>query len=175
MEKLQNKQLFSRSNFLPFFIAVYFFLYIFPFPLNYIPFVGKIFSWYHKAVEISTIWVGKTILGIESLEKILFTGSGDTTFDYVKIFTLLVLSLVITLFIYVSKIKLNTDKIIVFIRTYGRYFLVLMLLSYGFSKFFEGQFSYPSLERLDQKIGDSSPMGLLWTFMRSEERRVGKE
>lgn len=165
MEKQPSKQLLSRSNFLQFFTAVYFFLYIFPFPLNYIPFVGKIFNWYYQTIEILTLWTGKTILGLESLEKIQFTGSGDTTFDYVKIFTLLILSLCVTLLVFFLRIRLNTGKIIVFVRTYGRYFLVLMLLSYGFSKFFEGQFSYPSLERLDRKIGDSSPMGLLWTFM----------
>ncbi|SEH66752.1 hypothetical protein SAMN02927937_00766 [Paenimyroides aquimaris] len=54
MEKQPSKQLLSRSNFLQFFTAVYFFLYIFPFPLNYIPFVGKIFNWYHQTIEILT-------------------------------------------------------------------------------------------------------------------------
>jgi len=43
--------------------------------------------------------------------------------------------------------------------------LAFALLSYGTAKLFGGQFSFPSLERLDQKIGESSPMGLLWTFM----------
>ena len=117
-----------------------------------------------QGIEALSIWFGKNLFGLEFIEK-LNNGSGDTTFDFVKLFTISVLSLLITFVLFGLRKKVKTEKIIVFVRTYGRYFLALMLFSYGFSKFFGGQFSFPSLERLDQKIGDSSPMGLLWTFM----------
>src|SRR5690606_17387668 len=122
MEELQNKKSSQAVRFLWLFVIVYFFFYIFPFPLTYIPFIGKVFKFYNQIIEFLTIRTGENILGLEHIEKVKITGSGDTAFDYLK-------------------------------------------LSYGFSKFLDGQFSYPSLERLDQKIGDSSPMGLLWTFM----------
>ena len=164
MEALQSPKWLSKTKFLQLFITTYFFLYIFPFPLEYLPFVNKVFKLYVQGIEALSIWFGKNLFGLEFIEK-LNNGSGDTTFDFVKLFTISVLSLLITFVLFGLRKKVKTEKIIVFVRTYGRYFLALMLFSYGFSKFFGGQFSFPSLERLDQKIGDSSPMGLLWTFM----------
>lgn len=164
MQELQNTEL-KPVRFLPLFVVVYFFFYIFPFPLESLPFAGTIFKYYTKGLELLTIWTGENIIGLEQLEKIKMTGSGDTAFDYVKLFTIIILSVLVTGLLFLFRTKINTEKIIVFVRTYARYFLAFILLSYGFSKFFDGQFSYPSLERLDQKIGDSSPMGLLWTFM----------
>ncbi|HUH25241.1 MAG TPA: hypothetical protein VLY87_01315, partial [Flavobacterium sp.] len=165
MKELQNQELSKNVRFLQLFVIIYFFFYIFPFPLNSIPFIGAIFKYYTNVIELLTIWMGENVFGLEQIEKIKMTGSGDTTFDYVKLCAFLVLSFFVTSIFFLFKTTINTEKIIVFVRTYARYFLAFILLSYGFSKFFEGQFSYPSLERLDQKIGDSSPMGLLWTFM----------
>lgn len=165
MEELQNKKSSQAVGFLWLFVIVYFFFYIFPFPLTYIPFIGKVFKFYNQIIEFLTIRTGENILGLEHIEKVKITGSGDTAFDYLKVFTLVLLSVLVTVLLFLFRTKVNTEKIIVFVRTYARYFLAFMLLSYGFSKFLDGQFSYPSLERLDQKIGDSSPMGLLWTFM----------
>ena len=39
------------------------------------------------------------------------------------------------------------------------------MLSYGMAKVFPGQFGAPTLDRLLEPYGQSSPMGLLWTFM----------
>ena len=46
-----------------------------------------------------------------------------------------------------------------------RYYLAIMLIGYGFAKVFRTQFPFLSEYRLLQSYGDSSPMGLLWTFM----------
>lgn len=46
-----------------------------------------------------------------------------------------------------------------------RYYLAMMLLSYGWAKIVGSQMPAPGLDRLIQPIGDASPMGLLWTFM----------
>ena len=42
---------------------------------------------------------------------------------------------------------------------------VFTLLSYGTIKIIQTQFPFPSFDRLLERYGDSSPMGLLWTFM----------
>src|SRR5947199_1204250 len=39
------------------------------------------------------------------------------------------------------------------------------MLSFGAYKVIKSQFPAPSLDRLLEPYGDSSPMGLLWTFM----------
>jgi hypothetical protein len=46
-----------------------------------------------------------------------------------------------------------------------RYVLALTMLGYGFHKVFPLQFQVPGPFRLLSTYGDSSPMGLLWTFM----------
>jgi hypothetical protein len=46
-----------------------------------------------------------------------------------------------------------------------RFFLAMMLFSYGFAKVVPLQFAPPSSFRLALQVGDMSPMGLLWTFM----------
>jgi hypothetical protein len=46
-----------------------------------------------------------------------------------------------------------------------RYALAVTLLRYGLIKVFKTQFSTPDMGRLLQPYGESSPMGLLWTFM----------
>lgn len=46
-----------------------------------------------------------------------------------------------------------------------RFYVGLTLINYGFFKVFKTQFSAPGLFRLIQPYGDSSPMGLAWTFL----------
>lgn len=51
------------------------------------------------------------------------------------------------------------------LRVYVRYALASIMLSYGLAKVFKSQFPLPSAGRLMEAYGESSPMGLLWTFM----------
>lgn len=37
------------------FIIIYLFLYILPFPLHYIPIIGKYFTFFHDGMEVLTI------------------------------------------------------------------------------------------------------------------------
>jgi uncharacterized membrane protein YphA (DoxX/SURF4 family) len=46
-----------------------------------------------------------------------------------------------------------------------RYWLGYTMLTYGFAKVFKTQFPYPPPVRLEEPLGQMSPMGLLWTFM----------
>lgn len=71
------------------FIIIYLFLYILPFPLHYIPIIGKYFTFFHDVMEVLTTWVGKSLVGLYELKKIKFTGSGDTIFNYIEILTYL--------------------------------------------------------------------------------------
>jgi hypothetical protein len=50
-------------------------------------------------------------------------------------------------------------------RIFLRYSLSYMILLYGMDKVIKLQFPAPSLSRLIENYGDSSPMALMWTFM----------
>lgn len=147
------------------FFCCYFLLYMFPEPFSEIPGVSDVLSIIIKPMEWLILWFGKTILGIATLEKIAQTGSGDTTFDYVRLLVLLILSLLITTITLIASKKKEFQSWFNFTWIYARYYLGLFLIIYGVIKLFEGQFGTPYIGRLEQNYGDSSPMGLLWTFM----------
>ncbi|HEY0262355.1 MAG TPA: hypothetical protein VGB95_04970, partial [Chitinophagales bacterium] len=85
---------------------------------------------------------------------------------YVELFTTTVISFFITSIIFVfTATKNDYKKLSDVVLTYARYYLALYLLSYSFAKFYDGQFVLPNTARLEEKFGEASPMGLLWTFM----------
>lgn len=158
----------TSSRFLELFVTGYIFIYIFPFPLGDIPFVSELFIHYLNAIDQLTFWIGNDLLHISNFKKIEITGSGDTTFDYVKLISKTGISILLALGIFIYQLirpdgmlnKMNS-----FVYTYARYFLGLYLFAYGYSKFYDGQFQALTFSRLDYSYGNSSPMGLLWTFM----------
>ena len=153
-------------TFLQLFILIYLFFYMFPYPLNELPLMGDLLMYYDEGVALLSIWSGEKLLGLDKVERSAMTGSGDTTFDYVKMFASLIFTLLATCIAFtISAVRKNSKKFGDFIHIYARYFLAIFLFNYGLAKFYEGQFLFPDFSRLDQKIGDSSPMGLLWTFM----------
>lgn len=147
------------------FLCSYFFLYMFPFPFDNIPGLDVVFSFYTDAINALNLWIGKSILGISELTKIEFTGSGDTTFDYVKLITLAVLSIVVTIFLLFIKKEKFHSKFYATTMLYARYYVGLYMIIYGVAKVVGGQFGPPDLYQLERAYGDSTPMNLLWTFM----------
>lgn len=140
--------------------VTYFLLYMFPFPIN------VIVPFYTDFIDYVTLWIGKNLLEIESLTKIEMTGSGDTTYDYVKLLTIALLTIIATCSTLIFTKKYNNyTKFYNLTIIYARYYLGLYMLSYGFAKIYDGQFPFPTVGRLEQAYGNSSPMGLLWTFM----------
>src|SRR5215472_16519458 len=94
------------------------------------------------------------------------TGSGDTTLDYVNVFCFLVIAAVGTLvWSLLDRKRTDYRTLYAWLRLLVRYTLAIALISYGFVKVFPLQFPQPSLFLLVRSYGESSPMGLLWTFM----------
>lgn len=96
----------------------------------------------------------------------IFTnGSGDTTYNYYQVLVFLILAAALTHpFLFLLKEKyypLLFRGLNIFIR----YYLAFQMVTYGFAKLFYLQFTYIDIDKLDQPLGDFSPMGLLWTFM----------
>lgn len=140
---------------------------MFPFPLFRIPILSDLISYYQDAIDNLNLWVGTHLLKISSFEKIELPGSGDTTFDYVRLVTNLLLAITLSLILaIIFHTRNNYHKVYSYLMIYARYYIGLYMISYGLAKLAtNGQFSFPEIYRLDQRYGDSSPMGLLWTFM----------
>jgi len=146
------------------FAAVYLFLYLFPFPFNVIPGVDKLFAWWDGAWEVVVKWTGLRVFGVTIT--VMPAGSGDTTFNYVQLFCLVVIAALATIvWSLLDRRTQDYDALHHWLRVYVRFYLATAMLGYGAAKVIQSQFPAPSLERLIQPFGDASPMGLLWTFM----------
>ncbi|WP_373398938.1 hypothetical protein V8V91_04340 [Algoriphagus halophilus] len=147
-------------------LGVYILSYGFPFPLDNIPFTHEVFSKYVLSLQEKYIlFFGKSFLGLPELEKIQRTGSGDTTFDYVKIPALLTFSILVAIGLFsLKKVRLHAVDFYQWVLIYARYYVGLTLISYGIAKFLIGQFPGPSFYSMDILVGDISPMGLAWRF-----------
>ncbi len=97
---------------------------------------------------------------------VLPAGSGDTTFNYVQLVTFVLLAAASTaLWSVIDRRPTRPARLVGWARIYARYYLAVTMCTYGFMKVFYLQFSPPNEARLMQTFGESSPMGLLWTFM----------
>ncbi len=117
-------------------------------------------------LEEFVIWFGTKFLHIQDLQKIKLTGSGDTTYHYVLVFVCVLFSYgagAITLFI--DQRRSNYRQFYLFTIVLARYFVGYTLIVYGLAKVFDGQFPANSYQRLDTRIGDITPMGIVWTMM----------
>ena len=112
------------------------------------------------------LWVGPSLLGMREPIQVAMNGSGDKTSNYIQVGCMIVLALVGAALWKVFDRTSAHDRLISEVMRVGlRYVLAAAMLSYGFSKVFHLQMPSPSAYRLDERYGDSSPMGLLWAFM----------
>lgn len=111
-------------------------------------------------------WIGEHILGIPFKISTGPNGSGDTSYDYLLVFFIFFIAVVGTLvWSVIDKKRYNYKSLYYWLTTALRYYVGLMLISYGLVKVIQLQFSAPSFYRLLQPYGESSPMGLAWTFL----------
>jgi len=157
---------FTRTGFR--FAFVYLLLFNLPFPLNAFPYVDKIGEWYNAIWNWMVPRVARAVFHRE-IDPV-FNGSGDRTFDYVLVACLLLTALVITvIWTILDRKRLSYPTLYRWLNVYVRFSLGAVMIGYGAYKVISSQFPPPTLDRLMQPYGDSSPMGLLWTFMGASE------
>jgi hypothetical protein len=94
------------------------------------------------------------------------SGSGDKTVDWLHALTLVTLAVVATVvWSVLDRKRREYTTALAWTRLTLRYALAWVMLSYGLAKVFPTQFQPPLDSRLVQRLGDFSPMGLLWSFM----------
>ncbi len=146
------------------FAFIYLVLYNLPFPLHKIPWAGPIITQAYKDLWNRLVpWVGKHLLGIDVAIR---ERGGDTTFNYVQVLCFLILAVVITaVWTLLDRKRPEYTRLDAGLRVYLRFALAAAMLLYGAYKVIPSQFALPFPSQLIEPIGESSPMGLLWTFM----------
>lgn len=148
------------------FLFVYWVLYLFPYPLSVIPGLTWLGSLTLSLWTTLVPWFGAHILGMDDTIRFQYTGSGDTLFAYVQVCLQLTLAAIVAaLWSIVDRTRTRYVRLDDVLRTLIRYALGTSLIMYGMIKVIKLQFPYPTDARLIEPYGESSPMGLLWTFM----------
>jgi len=148
------------------FIAAYLFWYIFPFPITSLPLLDALSQPINDIWNAISLWLGNNILQLEQTISTQMNGSGDKTIDYLINLSILLVSIITTIiWSIVDRKRNNYETLLYWLEVLVRYYLAATLISYGGAKIFKTQFPFPGLHRLIQPYGESSPMGLAWTFM----------
>lgn len=148
------------------FVFSYLVLYNLPFPLGEPTFTDAVAQKYDDLWQPVVAWVGAHVLRLGYEISFAPTGSGDTTHRYVQALCLLALAaLAALLWSALDRKRPAYERLYGWLRLYVRFVLGYTLMVYGASKVIPLQMPAPYLTRLIEPYGDSSPMGLLWTFV----------
>jgi hypothetical protein len=147
----------KRIGFL--FITVYCAFLVSHFFHHQLHFIANFWDW-------AVIRTGKYIPGLTTPISIKPNGSGDTTYNYVMQLLWVLLALIIAIiWAVLDRKRASYRQLCYWLRIVIRYYFAYVLLTYGFVKIIKIQFLFPSLYKLAAPFGDSSPMGLAWSFI----------
>lgn len=134
--------------------------------LNDVPIAGAPLQAYDALWQAFVAWFWKCALGLPGEVSTASNGSGDRTYGYVEWFTVAALASIATLaWSLLDRRRANYARLWGALRVYVRYALGVAMVTYGMVKVIKVQFPSPGFEQLTRTYGESTPMGLLWTFM----------
>ena len=111
-------------------------------------------------------WFAEHVLHLENRITVFTNGSGDTTYNYVSLLVFVILSVLATvIWSIIDRRRPSYNQALEWLIVLIRYYVIYQMVIYGLAKLFYMQFQPPRFTRLLQPYGESSPMGLLWTFM----------
>jgi hypothetical protein len=140
------------------FVAVYSIQYI-PYTfIRFYKFLGPVWRSIATAFNDSLFHIRTTLVDPNS--------STDTSLSWATLFTMLLISAVVTVVWSIADQK-RPDYIIpeYWLRVAARYFVAYYALYYGIIKLFAIQMPFPSLSQLSTPLGDLSPTRLAWMFI----------
>lgn len=146
---------------------VYWGLYILPFPIGgLLPYTDSLATKYSHLWDVIIPWIGLHLIHLRQPILTAQTGSGDRVYDWVQTLCFLVLAAVAAVVwsIFDSE-RREYVELYHWLHLFLRLWLAMTMIGYGAVKVIPVQMPSPSLQRLIEPFGDSSPMGLLWSFV----------
>ena len=148
------------------FSVAYWVMYYLDWCLGLLSFTQFDLSDYYRAIPGFVTWFTWNVF--EKNVYPMSSGSGDGLFNYAEAFSIFAFSIGIAIvWSFLDWRKTDYVWLKDLLRSFLRYSLAIVLMSYGLAKLFPefSQFPPPSFHRMSSRFGDASPMGLLWTFM----------
>lgn len=160
---ISNWSFFQKVSFRLFFLL--FVLVILVHPIGAFSFWHSIYGIFLTPIQLFVGWMGKLLLNGKEVTQPARTGSGDTTFQYILLLGICLVTVIGTIIWSVlDRNRLNYRKLLYLLTVLIRFYLGYMMISYGLAKLYNMQFGDVSEYRLKSTYGQSSPMGLAWTF-----------
>ncbi|MDB5146776.1 MAG: hypothetical protein JWQ57_796 [Mucilaginibacter sp.] len=148
------------------FFLIFFILYIVFNPNGVLPYTDTIADFYIQPFHQFIPWIAKNVLHMAQPITVFTNGSGDTTYDYLIVLFISVVSLIgMVIWSVADRKARGYNKLFYWVCVILRYYVGITMLSYGFVKIIKLQFPGPTPGRLLQSFGNASPMGLAWTYM----------
>jgi hypothetical protein len=130
----------------------------------------KLMQWNADLWNEVVPWVGKQVFDVEVPKRVMRGGSGDGIFSYMQVFTWTAIALALAVVWSLADWwSTSYRRLNYFLRVVVRFTLAYWMIVYGAMKVIKAQFPAPGLNRLMEPYGESSPMGLVWTFMGHSE------
>jgi uncharacterized membrane protein YphA (DoxX/SURF4 family) len=140
-------------------------LLAFPFPIGAIPKTAWLADVLNRPLEWVVSWFACDVLGLGE-PSFAGNGSGDRSWNYLAIVAIVVLAALGTIvWSVVDRRRTAHPRLAAGAYVALRYYLASAMLGYGLAKVLKLQFADLSPAWLDRRVGEMSPMGLLWTFM----------
>ncbi len=144
--------------------AVFALVQVFPFPLGTIPGTRGLEELLDAPMTACVLLLAR-VLGLPQ-PSTAPTGSGDTLFAYLHLLLAAIVAVGSGLaWSALARERHSYPRLASALRVGLRYWLGLAMVIYGLVKVFPLQFDLPHDVVFDQRVGDKSPMGLLWLFM----------
>ena len=154
------------------FVFVYLLIDNLPVAASWVPGAGWLIARYQQLWAAAVPWVGRHVLHLARPIATAANGSGDRTFDYVQVLCIAALAALAALAW--SALARRPGRpgspgrrraLAEGLRIYLRYTLALVLLTRGIGMLTGVRFPFPGIDRLQERLGDSSPLALFSTFM----------
>lgn len=114
-------------------------------------------------VKAAIVWAGAHVFRIAHPIVTYQTGSGDRAYDWIEVACIAALAILGTLvWCILDRKRESYPKLYAWFRLFARFSLAATMLTYGAIKAIPVQMPAPGLNRLLERYGNFSPMGVLW-------------
>lgn len=114
-------------------------------------------------IKAAVVWIAAHVFRIAHPIVTFETGSGDRVYDWVELACIVALAVLGTiLWSFLDRKRESYPKLYSWFRLFARFSLAATMFTYGAVKAIPLQMPFPNLNRLLERYGDLSPMGVLW-------------